>query len=150
MQGVKPQSTLFMKYFKKSQLLLLGLRTVVYRMTQAYGWDALRGVFSKGAQLVFMQVSEISTEISVRLGRQEQPGMEPGTSSLLVLERRIAQLLVRPRMNNLTSMPYPGPLMQQPASLTTAPKKVSTHIELSITSIRLYNQIIKQSKSIVN
>ena len=57
-------------------------------------------------------------ENSERLGRQ---GIEPSTSRLPVSERSTAQPLVGPRTNSLTSMPYPGLLVQQPASLTTAP-----------------------------
>ena len=81
------------------------------------------GVVSKGSQPVFTRVSEKTTENSERLGQQVRPGIEPGPSRLLVLERRTMQPLVEPRTDNLTSMPHwnPRPLVQQPTSLTTAP-----------------------------
>ena len=54
------------------------------------------------------RVSEKTTESSERLSRQPRPWIEPGTSNLPVLEHRIAQPLVGPRTDSLTSMPYPG------------------------------------------
>ena len=57
---------------------------------------------------MFKQVLLETTENFERLGRQARPGIEPGTSHLLVLERRTAQPLVGLRTDNLTSMPYPG------------------------------------------
>ena len=42
------------------------------------------------------------------LDRQARPEIKPGTSRLQAFERRTAQPLVGPRMDNLTSMLYPG------------------------------------------
>ena len=67
-----------------------------------------------------MRVLEKTTKNSERLGRQVRPGNEPGKSCLPVFEHRSAQPLLGPRTDNLISMPYPGPLVQQSAILRTA------------------------------
>ena len=47
-----------------------------------------------------------------RLSQQARPGIELGNSSLPVFERRAALPLVGPRMDNFTTMPHPGSLVQ--------------------------------------
>ena len=49
-----------------------------------WGGSVLRGGFSKRSYPAFMQVSEKTTENYERLGRQEWPRIEPGTSRLPV------------------------------------------------------------------
>ena len=73
-------------------------------------WDALRGggCLAKRVYPMFTRVSEKTTENSEWLGRQERLGIEPDTSRLPVLVRRITQPLVGSRTDNLTSMPYRG------------------------------------------
>ena len=48
-------------------------------------WSALRGGLSKGPWPVFTRVSEKNHKNSEQLGRQAQPGIEPGTSRLSAL-----------------------------------------------------------------
>ena len=68
-----------------------------------------------------MQVSEKNMENSERLVRQARLGIEPGTSRLPDLERKTAQQLAGPRMDNFTSCitrdSNPGSFVQQPAPL---------------------------------
>ena len=55
-------------------------------MSQAYGWSALHRGLSEGSLSLFTRVSEKSTEIFQRLGRQMQPRNEHGTSCLPFFE----------------------------------------------------------------
>ena len=77
------------------------------------------GVPSRG---VYLPISLRNPSLYLRVfRRQARPGIELGTSRLPVFERRIAQPLVGPRTDNLTSMLYPefepGTFGEQPASL---------------------------------
>ena len=66
------------------------------------------GVFLRNSSPYSREFRRKTTENSERLGQQARPGIEPGTSCLLIFERRTTLPLVGPRTDRLPSMPYPG------------------------------------------
>ena len=83
---------------------------------------------------VFKRISEKTTEISKRLGRQARPGVEPGTSRFQVFECRIAQPLAGPKTGSLASMPYPR---YEPGTFGAAASFSSNHTACSAVKFRI-------------
>ena len=66
------------------------------------------GVFLRDPSPYLQVFRSKTTENFEWLGRQARPKVEPDISRLPVFERRIAQPLMGPRTDRLTSMPYLG------------------------------------------
>ena len=112
---------LFVSYSKRG--LVVGFKSNCHtRNTGTIGGMPSAVDPSKGSQPIFTRVSEKTTENSEWLARQARPRNEIGTTRLSFFEHshwwgqgRIA------RHPCLTWDSNPGPLDQQPASLTTSP-----------------------------